>query len=180
MRKSGKPVATISHCGNQGYAKMRARAFHPRPFPGLGRAEFRQLPRIPTSWIRRRERRERRDRYQAIQRIGLATAGSPVAGETTLCIAYMCPWAHACRSATPRPALVNQRECLRRYAPERRPGSGLTDHALDTLAVQRERGVRLGAVTIAVLDQFRSAGPTRSFKQKRPARPVYDGRVAAL
>ncbi|MBN4074191.1 hypothetical protein JYT27_00020 [bacterium AH-315-D21] len=110
-------------------------------------------------------------------RIGLATAGAPLVGETTLCIAYMCPWAHACTSATPRPALVGQRDCLRKFPEERRPRSGLSDVALDNLAQYRENGIVLGAVTVAVLDEFRPTGPTPSFGKKRPARPVYDSGV---
>jgi hypothetical protein len=135
---------------------------------------------FPRSWSHRRDRKLRRERYQAISKIGLATAGSPVAGETTLCIAYMCPWAHACQWATPRPALVGQRQCLRCYPLETRPATGLTDHALDMLADERERGVRLGPVTLAVLDQFRPAGPSPSLRQRRPQRPVYESAAAGL
>lgn len=110
-------------------------------------------------------------------RIGLATAGFPMAGETTLCIAYMCPWAHACSKATPRPALVGQRDCLRKFPEERRPQSGLSDVALDNLAKHREDGIRLESVTITFLDEFRPTGPTPSFGKKRPERPVYDSGV---
>ena len=135
--------------------------------------------KIPRSWTMRRNRRLRHRKYQAISRIGLATSGSPVAGETALCIAYMCPWAHACPAATPRPALVSQRRCLRCYPQTMRPATALSDHAMDVLANQRESGVRLGAVTIAVLDQFRPSGPTPSLRQRRPERPVYEGSVIA-
>ena len=135
---------------------------------------------FPRSWSHRRNRKLRRERYQAISKIGLATSGSPVSGETTLCIAYMCPWAHACQWATPRPALVGQRKCLRCYPDEYRPATGLTDHALDVLADGRDKGERFGAVTIALLDQFRPSGPTPSLRQRRPQRPVYDGVAAGL
>jgi hypothetical protein len=132
---------------------------------------------LPRSWISKRHRKLRRVQRAALARIGLATTGSPLVGETTLCIAYMCPWAHACNIATPRPALVAQRDCLRKYPEERRPPSGLSDVALDNLAKHREDGVLLEAVTITVLDEFRPTGPTPSFGKKRPARPVYDARV---
>ena len=132
------------------------------------------MPRgIPRSWIHRRMRRVRRLKYDAVQRIGLSTAGAPNVGEPTLCIAYMCPWAHACPSATFRPALVGERQCLRKYPDSARPATGLTDHALDTLADQRDHGERLGARTIAVLDQVRPSGPSTSYGQKKPARPVW-------
>ena len=96
-----------------------------------------------------------------------------MSGETTLCIAYMCPWAHACSQATPRPALVFERECLRKYPEEHRPSSGLSDSALDNLAKYREEGIKLETVTIIVLDEFRPDGPSPSLNQKRPERPTY-------
>ncbi len=135
------------------------------------------MPALLRSWISKRHRKLRRVQRAAFARIGLATAGSPLVGETTLCIAYMCPWAHACSRATPRPALVGQRECLRKFPEERRPRSGLSDVALDNLAKHREDGIVLEAVTITVLDEFRPTGPTSSFGKKRPARPVYDAGV---
>ncbi|MDA1278856.1 MAG: hypothetical protein O3B95_02270 [Chloroflexi bacterium] len=133
-----------------------------------------RLPGLPRIWIDKRRRKLRRIQRDAMARIGISIAGAPMSGETTLCIAYMCPWAHACSSATPRPALVGQRNCLRKFPEDRRPGSGLSDVALDNLAQQREEGIRLESVTISVLDEFRPAGPTPSFTQKRPARPVYE------
>ena len=132
---------------------------------------------LPRSWISKRHRKLRRVQRAALARIGLASTGSPLVGETTLCIAYMCPWAHACTVATPRPALVGQRDCLRKYPEERRPRSGLSDVALDNLAKHREDGIVLEAVTITILDEFRPTGPTPSFGKKRPARPVYDAGV---
>lgn len=133
---------------------------------------------FPKSWSHRRNRRNAREHRQAIARIGLSTSGSPVAGETALCIAYMCPWAHGCAAATPRPALVSQRKCLRCYPADMRPSSGLSDHSLDVLAERRENGERFGAVTVALLDQFRPSGPTPSLHQRLPRRPVYDGAIA--
>jgi hypothetical protein len=135
------------------------------------------MPGLPKSWIDRRRRKLRREQRDALARIGLSTAGSPAVGETTVCIAYMCPWAHACNSATPRPALVAERDCLRKFPEERRPDSGLSDVALDNLAKQREDGIRLETVTMTVLDEFRPGGPTPSLNQKRPARPVYESGV---
>lgn len=135
------------------------------------------MARLPRSWVSKRHRKLRRVKRAAFARIGLATAGSPQVGETTLCIAYMCPWAHACSKATPRPALVGQRDCLRKFPEERRPRSGLSDVALDNLAKHRDDGELLEPVTITVLDEFRPTGPTKSFGKKRPVRPVYDSGV---
>ena len=132
------------------------------------------------NWSHRRNRRTAREHRQAIAKIGLSTSGSPVAGETALCIAYMCPWAHACSGAAPRPALVSQRKCLRCYPADMRPASGLSDHSLDVLADRRDKGELFGAVTIALLDQFRPSGPTASLHQRSPRRPVYDGAAAGV
>ncbi len=132
---------------------------------------------MPSTWQRRRSRKIRRERRLALQRIGLATSGSPVTGETALCISYMCPWAHACGAATPRPALVSQRKCHRKYPEDMRPRSGLTAHALDTLAYRRQVGVSLSPITTSMLDQFRPAGPSPSFGNKKPAMPVLEGSV---
>ena len=129
--------------------------------------------KLPESWKRRRARKLRHARYQALQRIGLSTAGSPAAGETVLCIAYMCPWAYTCPKAAFRPALVSQRDCLKKYPEDLRPRSGLTEHAMDTLAEQRRSGIRLGPATLAMLEQFRPDGPSPSFGLKRPPRPSY-------
>ncbi len=136
------------------------------------------MPKIPESWKRRRSRKLRHVQYNALQKIGLSTAGSPVSGETALCIAYMCPYAHTCPSASFRPALVSQRECLRLYPVEMRPKSGLSEHAIDTLADRRRAGRSLNPATLAVLDQFRPDGPSQSFGMKRPPRPLYDGAPA--
>jgi hypothetical protein len=62
---------------------------------------------------------------------------------------------------------------LKKYPEEMRPRSGLTEHAMDTLAAQRESGHRLSPETLAVLDQFRPHGPSPSFGLKRPPRPSY-------
>ncbi len=135
------------------------------------------MPGLPRSLRSKRLRKLLRTQRAAMARIGLATAGSPLVGETTLCIAYMCPWAHACSKATPRPALVGQRDCLRKFPEERRPRSGLSDVALDNLAKHRDDGILLEPVTISVLDEFRPTGPTPSFGKKRPSRPVSDAGV---
>ncbi len=150
-------------------------SFNPTP-----KARDKRLPPmagLPRSWIDRRRRRLRRVQREALARIGIATAGAPSVGATTLCIAYMCPWAHTCNNATPRPALVSERDCLRKFPEEHRPNSGLSDNALDNLAKHREDGVRLGSVTVTVLDEFRPNGPSPSMNQKRPERPIYDSGV---
>ena len=132
---------------------------------------------LPKSWIDRRRRKLRRIQRDALAGIGLSTAGAPSVGETTMCIAYMCPWAHTCNTATPRPALVAERDCLRKFPEDTRPESGLSDVALDNLAKHREDGIRLGSVTVTVLDEFRPGGPSSSMNQKKPERPVYDAGV---
>ena len=131
------------------------------------------MPKIPERWKRRRSRKLRHVQYDALQKIGLSTAGSPLSGETALCIAYMCPYAYMCPSASFKPALVSQRDCFLRYPIEMRPASGLSEHAIDTLAAQRRDGRKLTAATLAVLDQFRPEGPSQSFGLKRPPRPIY-------
>ena len=131
------------------------------------------MPKLPESWKRRRARKLRHVQYQALQRIGLSTAGSPVSGETAMCIAYMCQYAYSCPKASFRPALVSQRDCYRRFPAELRPKPGLSDHAMDTLALERREGQRLTPQTQAILDQFRPDGPSPSFGKKRPARPEY-------
>lgn len=132
---------------------------------------------LPRSWIDRRRRKLRRIQREAMARIGISASGSPAVGETTVCIAYMCPWAHACGSATPRPALVSERQCLRKYPEEQRPESGLSDGALDQLAERRKAGDSLETVTLSILDEFRPHGPSPSMGKKRPVRPVYDNGV---
>ena len=138
-----------------------------------------RLMGMPSVWQRRRSRKIRRERLQALQRIGLATSGSPVTGETALCIAYMCPWAHACGAATPRPALVSQRKCHRKYPDEMRPRSGLSAHALDLLAHRRQKGVSLSPVTTSMLEQFRPGGPSSSLGKKNLQCPYLKDRYKA-
>ncbi len=138
---------------------------------------FRLMPGLTKNWINRRHRKLRKRERQIIERIGLATAGYPSVGETTICIAYMCPWAHSCSAATHRPAMVKERDCLRKFPEEHRPNSGLSDQALDNLAKHRSQGVRLGSLTVGLLDEFRPNGPTQSLNQKKPERPFYDGGI---
>ena len=135
------------------------------------------MPGLPKSWIDRRRRKLRRVQRDVLARIGLATAGAPAVGATTMCIAYMCPLAHSCSAATSRPASVAERDCLRKFPEDHRPDPGLSDAALDNLAKQREDGIRLESVTIGILDEFRPTGPTPSMNQKRPIRPIYDAGV---
>ena len=130
--------------------------------------------RVSKNRLDKRSRNLRRNQRDALARIGLSTADAPMAGELTTCIAYMCPWAHTCATATPRPAMVPERQCLRKLPDNRRPNSGLSDIALDNLARYREEGIRLEAVTIAILDEFRPTGPSSSLTRKRPDRPIYE------
>jgi hypothetical protein len=66
---------------------------------------------------------------------------------------------------------------MRKFPDEQRPISGLSDIALDNLARYREEGIRLEAVTISILDEFRPMGPTSSLGRKRPERPIYEAGV---
>ena len=85
----------------------------------------------------------------------------PIYRETTKCIAYMCVYAYGCSERTRRPAQVMMRRCMR-YMPERlRVRPKLSDYALDLLAKQRQRGVRLASETSAILDEHRPNGPIR-------------------
>ena len=111
----------------------------------------------------------------ALRFLGVAAAGAPVVGQTARCIAYMCPWAHACPTATPRPAAIESRRCARHRPEDHRPRAGLSDHALDVLASQRRKGEPLGRATGCLLDTLRPAGPSRSFALRRPSYPALPG-----
>ena len=85
----------------------------------------------------------------------------PIYRETTICYAYMCPYAYACSERASRPAQVLMRRCMR-YMPESlRIKPALSDLALDLLAKQRQDGHALSPTTTAILDQFRPNGPIR-------------------
>jgi hypothetical protein len=87
----------------------------------------------------------------------------------------MCPWAHACPTAAPRPVAIERRRCLRHRPEDHRPKAGLSDHALDVLASQRRKGEPLGRATGCLLDMLRPAGPSRSFALRRPFYPALPG-----
>jgi hypothetical protein len=74
---------------------------------------------------------------------------------------------------------ILMRECSYCHLREERYGYLAIDAdvALDNLAKHREDGIRLGSVTVTVLDEFRPGGPSRSMNQKKPERPVYDAGV---
>ncbi len=81
--------------------------------------------------------------------------------ETTICYAYMCPYAYGCNEKSRRPAQVMTRRCMR-YMPEGlRIRPGMSDLALDLLARQRDAGVALSPATTTILDRFRPNGPLR-------------------
>ena len=85
--------------------------------------------------------------------------------ETTKCYAYMCGYAYGCSERADRPAQVLMRRCMR-YMPESlRIKPALSDLALDLLAGRRQRGDRLSAGTMSVLDHLRPNGPTRRISQ---------------
>ena len=81
--------------------------------------------------------------------------------ETTVCYAYMCPYAYGCTEKTARAARVLNRRCMRYQPEEMRVAPGLSDLALDLLAKQRQSGQRLSAVTTSILDRLRPNGPVR-------------------
>lgn len=81
--------------------------------------------------------------------------------ETTICYAYMCPYAYGCNEKSARPAQVMTRRCMR-YMPEGlRIQPGMSELALDLLARQRDAGVALSPATTTILDKFRPNGPLR-------------------
>ena len=81
--------------------------------------------------------------------------------ETTICYAYMCPYAYGCNEKSTRPAQVMTRRCMR-YMPEGlRIKPGMSDLALDLLARQRDAGVPLSPATTTILDNLRPNGPLR-------------------
>jgi len=81
--------------------------------------------------------------------------------ETTICYAYMCPYAYGCTEKTARAAQVLNRRCMRYQPEEMRVAPGLSDLALDLLAQRREKGKPVGAATAEMLDRLRPNGPMR-------------------
>jgi len=81
--------------------------------------------------------------------------------ETTICYAYMCPYAYGCTEKSRRPAQVLKRRCMRYQPEDLRIEPGVTEHALDMLARYRQEGKKLTPVTRAILDELRPEGPVR-------------------
>jgi hypothetical protein len=81
--------------------------------------------------------------------------------ETTICYAYMCPYAYGCTEKTARAAQVLNRRCMRYQPEEMRVAPGLSDLALDLLAQRREQGKPVAATTSIMLDHLRPNGPMR-------------------
>ena len=142
--------------------------------PNPGEWDFkRPLPRLSEHSVRRRTRTLKAQARRSLQLLGTALVSSKDS-RSTICIAYMCPFAHSCKSATPRPAVVTESSCLRMAPEQLRPIRGtLSEHALDTLALMREIGERISPATAIVLDQFRPEGPSSSLNQKSPNLPPY-------
>lgn len=81
--------------------------------------------------------------------------------EVTVCDAYRCQYAYACREKSVRPARVLTRRCMR-YMPEHlRAVPSLSDLALDLLARRRRSGGPMSAGAMLVLDRLRPDGPIR-------------------
>jgi len=86
---------------------------------------------------------------------------TPEFRETTVCYAYMCPYAYACTEKSTRPAQVLTRRCMR-YLPESmRHAPAMSDLCLDLLSRRRESGNKLSSETEALLDRVRPDGPIR-------------------
>ncbi|MDP6821927.1 MAG: hypothetical protein QF554_01370 [Dehalococcoidia bacterium] len=108
----------------------------------------------------------------ALRFLGAGPEYAPFAGEMTRCIAYMCPWAHACDAAAGVPSAVDQRACHRFRGEDHRPTSGLSEHSVDVLADHRRIGYALGDSTKAMLNGARPDGPSSNLKSRRPRYPV--------
>jgi len=111
----------------------------------------------------------------ALRFLGAGPQSSAYAGQMTHCIAYMCPWAHACDMAARVPSAVDQRGCHRFRGGPNRPHSGLSEHSLDVLADHRRAGYGLGDPTHTMLDHTRPNGPSRNLGSKRPTYPAFPG-----
>ncbi len=108
----------------------------------------------------------------ALRFLGAGPESSPFFGEMTRCIAYMCPWAHACDAAANVPSAVDQRVCHRFRGEPHRPDSGLSEHSVDVLADHRKSGYALGNPTRMMLDDARPNGPSSNLGSRRPRYPV--------
>ena len=108
----------------------------------------------------------------ALRFLGAGPESSAYVGQMTRCIAYMCPWAHACDIAPSVPSAVDQRACHRFRGEANRPDSGLREHSLDVLADHRRVGYKLGDPTKAMLDEARPDGPSTNMRSKRTGYPV--------
>ena len=108
----------------------------------------------------------------ALRFLGAGPATTPHTGLMTRCIAYMCPWAHACDAAAAVPSAVDQRTCHRYRLEAHRPGAGLSEHSVDVLADHRKTGHHLGGPTTAMLDEVRPHGPSTNLHSRRPRYPV--------
>jgi hypothetical protein len=108
----------------------------------------------------------------ALRFLGAGPESSAFAGQMTRCIAYMCPWAHACDIAPGVPSAVDQRACHRFRGEAYRPDSGLSEHSIDVLADHRRVGYKLGDPTKAMLDKARPDGPSSNLRSRRPRYPV--------
>ena len=97
---------------------------------------------------------------------------TPLYGQVTRCIAYMCPWAYACDAAAGVPSAVDQRSCHRFRIETHRPDAGLSEHSVDVLAEHRRAGYDLGEPTRAMLDEIRPDGPSRNLGSRRPRYPL--------
>jgi hypothetical protein len=82
--------------------------------------------------------------------------------ETTVCYAYMCPYAYACDQKSARQAKVLLRRCMRYMPEEMRAEPAISDMALDLLAARREAGGRVSTDAKLLLDRVRPDGPLRS------------------
>ncbi len=81
--------------------------------------------------------------------------------EVTVCHAYLCPFAYACKQKSARPAKVLSRRCMRYMPDHLRAAPSLSDMAIDLLARRRRSGSSISPETRLLLDRLRPEGPAR-------------------
>ena len=81
--------------------------------------------------------------------------------EVTVCHAYLCPYAYACKQKSARPAKVLSRRCMRYMPDHMRAVPSLSEMAIDLLARRRRSGGAISPEARLLLDRLRPEGPIR-------------------